>query len=42
MVPQEKKRYSEEDLQEFSVLINLKLDDTRRELNYIKESLSKR
>jgi RNA polymerase-binding transcription factor DksA len=42
MVPQEKKRYSEEDLQEFAVLISLKLDDTRRELNYIKESLSKR
>lgn len=42
MVPQEKNRYSEEDLQEFAVLISLKLDDTRRELNYIKESLSKR
>ena len=42
MVQEEKKRYSEEDLKEFEVLISQKLDATRSELNYIKETLSKR
>lgn len=42
MVLEEKKRYSEEDLREFQVLISQKLDATRSELNYIKEALSKR
>jgi len=42
MVQEEKKRYSEEDLQEFQKLISQKLDATRSELNYIKETLSKR
>ncbi|GAB4005065.1 TraR/DksA C4-type zinc finger protein [Spirosoma migulaei] len=42
MVMEEKKRYSEEDLKEFEVLISQKLDATRSELNYIKETLSKR
>ena len=42
MVQEEKKRYSEEDLREFQVLISQKLDATRSELNYIKETLSKR
>ena len=42
MIQEEKKRYSEEDLKEFEKLIGQKLDDTRSELNYIKESLSKR
>ena len=42
MVQEEKKRYSEEDLKEFQELISQKLDATRNELNYIKETLSKR
>lgn len=42
MVQEEKKRYSEEDLKEFQELISQKLDATRSELNYIKETLSKR
>jgi RNA polymerase-binding protein DksA len=42
MVKEEKKRYSEEDLKEFQELISQKLDATRSELNYIKETLSKR
>ncbi len=42
MVQEEKKRYSEEDLREFAELITRKLDATRSELNYIKETLSKR
>jgi DnaK suppressor protein len=42
MVQEEKKRYSEEELKEFEVLISQKLDATRSELNYIKEALSKR
>ncbi|GAB3757819.1 TraR/DksA family transcriptional regulator [Spirosoma sp. KUDC1026] len=42
MVKEEKKRYSEEDLKEFEELISQKLDATRSELNYIKETLSKR
>ncbi|MFC0185458.1 RNA polymerase-binding transcription factor DksA [Pseudarcicella hirudinis] len=39
---EEKKRYSEEELKEFEVLITKKLDETRAELNYIKETLSKK
>lgn len=42
MVQEDKKRYSEEDLKEFEELISQKLDATRSELNYIKETLSKR
>lgn len=42
MNQEEKKRYSEEDLKEFEVLISQKLEATRGELNYIKEALSKR
>ncbi|HEX9958738.1 MAG TPA: TraR/DksA family transcriptional regulator, partial [Fibrella sp.] len=42
MVQEEKKRYSEEDLKEFEVLISQKLEATRSQLNYIKDSLSKR
>ncbi len=42
MVQEEKKRYSEDDLKEFEVLIGQKLEATRSELNYIKETLSKR
>jgi DnaK suppressor protein len=42
MVQEEKKRYSEDDLKEFEELISQKLDATRSELNYIKETLSKR
>jgi len=42
MVQEEKKRYSEEDLKEFEVLITQKLEASRNELNYIKETLSKR
>lgn len=42
MVQEEKKRYSEEELKEFEVLISQKLEATRNELNYIKETLSKR
>ncbi|WP_266369182.1 TraR/DksA family transcriptional regulator [Tellurirhabdus rosea] len=42
MVQEEKKRYSEEDLKEFEILINQKLEASRSELNYIKETLSKR
>lgn len=42
MVQAEKKRYSEDELQEFAVIINQKLAATRGELNYIRETLSKR
>ena len=42
MLQEEKKRYSEDDLKEFEVLISHKLEATRSELNYIKEALSKR
>lgn len=42
MVQEERKRYSEDDLKEFEVLIGQKLEATRSELNYIKETLSKR
>ncbi|MDI9860486.1 MULTISPECIES: TraR/DksA family transcriptional regulator [Flectobacillus] len=39
---EEKTRYSEEELKEFEELITKKLDDTRSELNYIREALHKR
>jgi DnaK suppressor protein len=42
MVQEERKRYSEEELKEFAALIGQKLEATRSELNYIKETLSKR
>ncbi len=42
MVQEAKKRYSEDDLKEFEVLIGQKLEATRSELKYIKETLSKR
>jgi len=42
MVQEERKRYSEDDLKEFEILIGQKLEATRSELNYIKETLSKR
>ncbi len=39
---EEKTRYSEEELKEFEELIQKKLGDTRTELNYIREALSKK
>lgn len=39
---EEKLRYSEEDLVEFQTLIGDKLEKARKELNYIKEVLSRR
>jgi DnaK suppressor protein len=39
---EERNRYSEEELREFDELINQKLDATRAELTYIKETLSKK
>ena len=39
---EENLRYSEEELKEFQLLISHKLDQSRKELNYIKEALSKR
>ncbi|MFC5410885.1 TraR/DksA family transcriptional regulator [Larkinella bovis] len=42
MIQEEKKRYSEEELKEFEELISQKLETSRSELNYIKETLSKR
>lgn len=39
---EEKTRYSEEELREFDELIQKKLNEARKELDYIKESLSKR
>jgi RNA polymerase-binding transcription factor DksA len=41
MSKEEKTRYSEEELKEFEVLINEKLDKAKKELNYIKETLSR-
>ena len=41
MSKEEKTRYSEEELQEFESLILEKLDKAKKELNYIKESLSR-
>ncbi len=39
---EERLRYSEEELKEFETIILDKLEGTKNELNYIKESLSKR
>ncbi|WP_229359471.1 TraR/DksA family transcriptional regulator [Flectobacillus major] len=39
---EERTRYSEEELKEFEELITKKLEDTRGELNYIREALHKR
>ncbi len=39
---EERLRYSEEELKEFEAIILEKLEGTKSELNYIKESLSKR
>lgn len=41
MNKEEKTRYSEEELKEFEDLINEKLDKAKKELNYIKETLSR-
>lgn len=41
-IPEERNRYSEEELKEFDEIINQKLEATRSELNYIKETLSKK
>jgi RNA polymerase-binding protein DksA len=38
---EEKQRYSRDELIEFEDLINLKLEKARKELNYIKDTLSK-
>ncbi len=40
--PEERNRYSEEELKEFDEIISQKLDATRSELNYIKSTLSKK
>lgn len=42
MEQEDKKRYSEEELKEFEKLISEKLDKAKSELNYIKETLSRR
>lgn len=42
MEQEDKRRYSEEELKEFEVLISDKLDKAKSELNYIKETLSRR
>ena len=39
---EQKTRYSSEDLKEFEGLITIKLENVRRELNYIREALHKR
>ena len=41
-VVEEKTRYSEEELREFEVIITNKLEATRNELNFIKETLSRK
>jgi DnaK suppressor protein len=41
MSKEEKTRYSEEELKEFETLILEKLDKAKKELHYIKESLSR-
>ena len=38
---EEKQQYSKNELKEFEDLINLKLEKARKELNYIKDTLSK-
>jgi DnaK suppressor protein len=42
MIQEEKKRYSEEELQEFVAIIQEKLESNTRELAYIKETLSRK
>ena len=42
MSQDEKLRYSEEELKEFQELISDKLDRAKKELNYIKEALSRK
>jgi RNA polymerase-binding transcription factor DksA len=42
MQQEDKKRYSEEELKEFETLISEKLEKAKSELNYIKETLSRR
>ncbi|AYQ32309.1 MULTISPECIES: TraR/DksA family transcriptional regulator [Runella] len=39
---EEKKRYSEEELKEFEEIINTKLEVARKELAYIKDTLSRK
>lgn len=39
---EERNRYSEEELKEFAEIIDHKLEATRSELNYIKQTLSKK
>jgi len=41
-VQEDKKRYSEEELKEFEGIINQKLDANRKELAYIKDTLSRK
>jgi RNA polymerase-binding transcription factor DksA len=41
-VVEERTRYSEEELREFEVIITNKLEATRNELNFIKETLSRK
>ena len=42
MNQEEKQRYTEEELKEFQELISEKLEKARKELNYIKEALSRK
>jgi len=42
MEQEDKKRYSEDDLKEFEGIINQKLEAARKELSYIKDTLSRR
>ncbi len=42
MAQEERKRYSEEELVEFAEIIAQKLSESRRELAYIKETLSRK
>ncbi len=39
---EEKTRYSEDELKEFEVIITQKLEATRNELNFIRETLSRK
>jgi DnaK suppressor protein len=42
MSQEEKKKYNEEELKEFEILINDKLDLAKKELHYYKQQLSKK
>lgn len=42
MVQEDKKRYTEDELQEFKEIIDSKLEASRKELIYVKETLSRR